>query len=80
MRAAIAATRRLSPSRLVVAVPVGASSTCEDMQKLADEVVCARTPASFRAVGMWFQDFPQTSDDEVTKLLQEAGQDKKAAT
>ena len=72
MRAAIQAVRRLNPSRVVVAVPVGASATCEELRAAADEVVCARTPAPFSAVGVWYEDFSQTTDDEVTRLLQES--------
>lgn len=73
MRAAISAVRRLHPSRVIVAVPVGAPETCRELRDLADEVVCARTPAAFSAVGLWYEDFSQTSDDEVTMLLQESG-------
>jgi predicted phosphoribosyltransferase len=72
MRAAIAALRRLNPARIIVAVPVGARETCEDLRTLADEVVCAQTPAEFRAVGLWYADFAQTTDEEVTALLQGA--------
>ena len=72
MRAAIQAARRLNPARVVVAVPVGASETCEELRAVADEVVCARTPAPFSAVGVWYEDFSQTTDDEVTRLLQES--------
>ena len=73
MRAAITAIRRLSHSRIVVAVPVGARETCQELRTLADEVVCARIPAAFSAVGSWYEDFSQTSDDEVTELLRDAG-------
>jgi predicted phosphoribosyltransferase len=68
----VAALRQLGPSRIVVAVPVGAVEACEDLQDLADEVVCARTPEPFHAVGMWYQDFSQTTDDEVRELLDRA--------
>jgi predicted phosphoribosyltransferase len=71
MRAAVTAVRQLQPSRIVVAVPVGAPSTCRDLQELADEVVCARTPEPFSAVGQWYRDFSQTGDDEVQALLGE---------
>lgn len=73
MRAAISAVRRHHPSRVVVAVPVGAPETCQELRDLADEVVCARMPAAFSAVGLWYEDFSQTTDDEVTRLLQESG-------
>ena len=69
MRAAVGAVRSLGPARIVVAVPVGARETCESLGELADQVVCLLTPASFSAVGQWYLDFSQTSDDEVRRLL-----------
>jgi putative phosphoribosyl transferase len=72
MRAAVAAIRKLGPQRLIVAVPVGAEETCAMLGRQADEVVCAETPSPFRAVGLWYRDFPQSSDDEVRRLLEEA--------
>lgn len=72
MRAAVTALRRMAPARIVVAVPVGASDSCRQIEADADEVVCLMTPEPFQAVGLWFQDFPQTSDDEVRELLEEA--------
>jgi putative phosphoribosyl transferase len=72
MRAAVQALRRQQPARLVVAVPVGAEETCRELRGEADEVVCAATPRPFRAVGLWYRDFPQASDDEVRDLLEEA--------
>src|SRR4051794_35756455 len=69
MRAAVAALRRQRPARIVVAVPVGAPQTCEDFQYEADEAVCARTPEPFHAVGAWYEDFSQTTDEEVRDLL-----------
>ena len=69
MEAAILALRKLEPSRIVVAVPVGAMETCERLRHEADEVVCAVTPEPFQAVGLWYQRFEQTSDDEVRQLL-----------
>ena len=73
MRAAIKALRRQEPGRLVVAVPVGAPETCADLQNEADEVVCAATPDFFAAVGRWYDDFAQTTDDEVRSLLSKSG-------
>jgi putative phosphoribosyl transferase len=73
MRAAVTAVRQLHPSRIVVAVPVGAPSTCRDMQQIADEVVCARMPEPFSAVGQWYDDFSQTTDGEVQSLLRAHG-------
>jgi len=69
MRAAIAAVRLARPARVVVAVPVAAPETCRALQGEADEVVCARTPEPFMAVGAWYEDFAQTSDAEVHALL-----------
>jgi putative phosphoribosyl transferase len=72
MRAALAAVRRRNPSRVIVAVPVGARETCADLGTVADEVVCAQMPAGFSAVGPWYVDFSQTTDEEVTALLQDS--------
>ena len=72
MRAAALAVRRLSPTRIVVAVPVAAPETCEELRTVADETVCVLTPHPFRAVGLWYEDFAQTSDDEVRRLLADA--------
>jgi putative phosphoribosyl transferase len=69
MRAAVLAIRRLHPARVVVAVPVGAWQTCQDLREVADEVACALTPEPFRAVGLWYADFSQTTDAEVRQLL-----------
>jgi predicted phosphoribosyltransferase len=69
MRAAIEAVKQQQPARVIVAVPVGAPETCRALRDIADEVVCARTPASFSAVGQWYRNFEQTTDDEVTELL-----------
>jgi len=72
MRAAVTAIRQQHPAHLVVAVPVGAEDTCTMLRGEADEVVCAAMPAPFRAVGLWYRDFPQATDDEVHELLDEA--------
>jgi putative phosphoribosyl transferase len=69
MRAAAQAIRAQGPAKLVVAVPVAASSTCDAFRDDVDEVVCAVTPEPFYAVGAWYQDFSQTTDDEVRTLL-----------
>jgi predicted phosphoribosyltransferase len=69
MRAAVLAVRRLLPSQIIVAVPVGAKETCRAVDELADEVICARTPEPFVAVGLWYQQFDQISDEEVRRLL-----------
>ena len=73
MRAAVAALRRQEPARIVVAVPVGAASTCTELQAIADECVCAIAPENFRAVGLWYDDFAQTLDEEVCFILRRAG-------
>ena len=72
MRAAIAALRQQRPVRIVVAVPVGSPETCAEFQDEADEAICALTPVPFYAVGVWYQDFSQTTDEEVHDLLEEA--------
>ena len=69
MRAAIEALRRQNPARIVVAVPTASPETCEEMKSKADEVICAITPEPFHAVGRWYQDFSQTTDEEVRVLL-----------
>ncbi|MFP2908559.1 phosphoribosyltransferase [Pyxidicoccus sp. 3LFB2] len=72
MRAAVAALRQQEPARIVVGVPVGAPESCEVLATEADEVICARTPEPFYAVGLWYRDFAQTSDEEVRELLAHA--------
>jgi putative phosphoribosyl transferase len=74
MRAAIAALKAQGPERLVVAVPVAAPETCEVIQREVDEVVCALAPEPFLAVGQWYQDFSQISDEEVRQLLRRANE------
>ena len=69
MRAAIRALRQMGAGRIIVAVPVAAPSVCAEMESEADEMVCAATPEPFRAVGLWYEDFAQTSDEEVHQLL-----------
>jgi putative phosphoribosyl transferase len=80
MKAAVEAVRRHEPARVVVAVPVGAPSTCRELAALADEVVCARTPEPFSAVGLWYDDFSQTTDAEVRDLLRRASHREAAST
>ena len=69
MLAAVAALRKLHPRRIVVAVPVAAPDTCNALAYEVDEIICYETPDPFRAVGVWYHDFAQTSDDEVRRLL-----------
>ena len=75
MRAAIAALRHQGPARIVVAVPVAAAETCEELRAIADEIVCLQTPEPFYAVGLWYHDFGQTSDEEVRELLDHAARE-----
>lgn len=79
MRAAVAALRQMGPARIVVAVPVGAVETCEELRSVADDVVCARTPDPFYAVGLWYTNFDQTTDEEVRALLAVAARQEPAA-
>src|SRR5205085_8301712 len=72
MRAAAAALRQQQPARIVVAVPVSAVQTCDEYRMGVDEIVCAVTPEPFHAVGMWYEDFSQTTDEEVRELLARA--------
>jgi predicted phosphoribosyltransferase len=72
MRAAVAAVRAQRPARLVIAVPTAAPSTCEEFREIVDEIVCAMTPEPFYAVGLWYEDFSQTTDEEVRELLERA--------
>ena len=69
MRAAVEGAKTRGVKKTIVAVPVGAPQTCRELAAHADEVVCARTPERLRAVGFWFQDFTQVTDDEVRALL-----------
>lgn len=70
MQAAILALRQRRPKQIVVAVPVGARETCESLARSVEEVVCVATPEPFNAVGLWYDDFSQTSDEEVRRLLE----------
>jgi predicted phosphoribosyltransferase len=70
MKAAVRAVRLHAPARVIVAVPVGAPASCEEFSRITDETVCARTPEPFSAVGLWYRDFSQTTDEEVRDLLE----------
>lgn len=72
MEATILAVRTLAPSAIVVAVPVGARDTCDRLRGVADGLVCVQTPDAFQAVGQWYDDFSETTDDEVRRLLEAA--------
>ncbi|MBD2166492.1 phosphoribosyltransferase [Calothrix membranacea FACHB-236] len=69
MRAAITILQRQQPNRLVVAVPVAPPDTCEQLQRIVDEVVCLKMPEQMCAVGLWYENFSQTTDEEVRYLL-----------
>ncbi|REK22716.1 MAG: phosphoribosyltransferase [Actinobacteria bacterium] len=73
MKAAVEALRTEHPEQIIVAVPVAAPETVREMIKLADSVVCLLTPRFLRAVGAWYHDFGQTTDEEVRRLLETAG-------
>jgi putative phosphoribosyl transferase len=79
MRSAARALRQRHPARVVIAVPVASPSTCLDLQGEADEIVCAMTPEPFYGVGQWYEDFSQTSDEEVHDLLARAAQETSTA-
>jgi len=74
IRAAIAALHQRGPKRIVVGVAIAAPETCAEVGREVDDIVCAATPESFQAVGLWYRDFSQTSDEEVRRLLQQAAQ------
>jgi putative phosphoribosyl transferase len=74
MRAAAASLRLQKPRRIVVAVPVSSPETCDEFRSEVDEIVCAFTPQHFQGVGLWYDDFSQTSDEEVRELLKRAAQ------
>jgi predicted phosphoribosyltransferase len=80
MRAAVAALRQFDPARIIVAVPVAAPATCAEIAREADECICCIEPDPFYAVGVWYEDFSQTTDDEVRDLLQRAADRTMAAT
>jgi len=74
MRAAALAVRQRNPARIVVAVPVAAAETCDEFRDVVDEVICGAMPRPFQAVGLWYEDFSQTSDEEVRELLERAAE------
>jgi putative phosphoribosyl transferase len=74
MKAACRALRLQDPQRIVVAVPVASRQACGELRTDADQIICAATPDPFIAVGIWYEDFSQTTDDEVKALLKQAAQ------
>src|SRR5438045_7007146 len=76
MRAAVKAVRQRGVAKIVVAVPVGPPDTCREFEDEADETICASAPEFFQAVGQYYEDFSQTSDEEVRDLLARAAEDR----
>ena len=72
MCAAVRALRQGSPARIIVAIPVAPLETCKELDAEVDQIVCLMTPADFHAVGVWYEDFQQTTDAEVRELLAQA--------
>jgi putative phosphoribosyl transferase len=72
MRAAVAALKLQRPERIIVAVPVAASETYQQLRNEVDEIICLKTPSLFYAVGLWYESFPQLTDEEVRTLLSKA--------
>lgn len=79
IKAAIAALKKQKAGRLVVAVPVAPASTIEELKREVDEVICVSTPEFFYAISLWYEEFPQTSDEEVRELLKQAEMKKETA-
>jgi putative phosphoribosyl transferase len=79
MRAAAAALRQQGAAKIIVAVPVGAPSTCYEIRGVADDVFCLQTPGSFMGVGQYYEDFSQTTDEEVRDLLAASASNKPKA-
>lgn len=77
MEVAVRVARAANPSRLIVAVPVGSREACEKLQSMVDEFICLSIPEPFFSVGQWYDDFDQTSDNEVIALLAQAEHDRK---
>lgn len=80
MLAAVKALRQADPARIIVAVPVAASDSCRHLRPEVDELICLATPEPFYAVGLWYEDFTQTSDAEVQALLEKARLERQAGT
>jgi putative phosphoribosyl transferase len=79
MRAAVKALRQSGVAKIIVAVPVGPPDTCREIEEQADETICLSTPAFFQAVGQYYEDFSQTSDEDVRELLSQAAQKRPSA-
>lgn len=75
MKAAAIAVRKAGPAKLIIAVPVGAADSLDKLRSDADEIICLRTPTPFYAVGAWYENFNQTSDQDVIQLLNDASRE-----
>jgi putative phosphoribosyl transferase len=80
MAAAVAGLRELHPAAIVIAVPIASAEACAAFEHQVDAIVCAETPRPFRAVGIWYEDFSQTTDEEVRELLASAAEPHSAHT
>jgi putative phosphoribosyl transferase len=79
MRAAVKALRQCGAAKIVVAVPVGPPDTCHEIEEQADETICLSTPEFFQAVGQYYEDFSQTTDEDVREVLGRAAQERPAS-
>lgn len=77
MQAAVKALRKCKPTSIMIVVPVAAYETCEEMAKLVDKIICPLKPHHFHAVGLWYENFSQTSDSEVIEWLEKANSTRK---
>ncbi|MEW6497146.1 MAG: phosphoribosyltransferase [Cyanobacteriota bacterium] len=80
MRAAVKALRQQQPAQIVIGVPISSPDTCHEFEDEVDKIVCAMTPRPFYSVGLWYDDFSQTTDEEVRDLLKQATTSEKAST
>ena len=79
MQAAVAALRKYKPASIIIAVPVAARETCEEMAKIVDRIICPLKPINFYAVGLWYENFSQVSDGEVIALLEKSNSREKVS-
>ncbi|MEH2027083.1 phosphoribosyltransferase [Nostoc sp.] len=78
MWAALVTVQKQQPAQIVIAVPVAAPETCQELETEVDEIVCISTPSPFHSVGLWYESFPQTTDEEVRNLLAKAAKNGEA--
>ncbi|MEH2283230.1 MAG: phosphoribosyltransferase [Nostoc sp.] len=78
MWAAVVTVQKQQPAQIVIAVPVAAPETCQELETEVDEIVCISTPSPFHSVGLWYESFPQTTDEEVRNLLAKAAKNGEA--